>query len=199
MGESKSDDGKRHLPVLDGTTRDDMDDGLRFVHVMNMQVKHDLFEASSQLSALVEELIAKGKLDPSALGARRERIKQREMGRQRQQAHVQVSDIFDKYSMEGLPEIPCAELLPICKGRCCKLYFFLAFQDLDERIVEWDYSLPYQIRKRADQYCVHSDPSAHTCTVYEQRPGVCRKFDCRSDKRIWLDFEQRIPAPDNAL
>jgi hypothetical protein len=24
---------------------------------------------------------------------------------------------------------------------------------------------------------------------------VCRSYDCRTDKRIWIDFENRIPAP----
>jgi hypothetical protein len=24
---------------------------------------------------------------------------------------------------------------------------------------------------------------------------VCRKYDCRHDQRIWIDFEARIPAP----
>ena len=27
------------------------------------------------------------------------------------------------------------------------------------------------------------------------RPRVCRSYDCRSDERIWLDYEKRIPAP----
>ena len=26
-------------------------------------------------------------------------------------------------------------------------------------------------------------------------PLPCRGYDCRKDKRIWLDFEQRIPNP----
>jgi hypothetical protein len=27
---------------------------------------------------------------------------------------------------------------------------------------------------------------------------MCRGYDCREDRRIWLDFEKRIPAPDLA-
>jgi hypothetical protein len=189
-------DDKRHLPIVDDTLRPDLDDGLRFVHVLNMQVKHDLFETSTHLAALVEELVASGRVDTVALAERRERIKQRELPRQAAQAHVQVAEVFDKYAMQNLPQIDCAELIPICKGRCCKLYFCLSFQDLDEAVVEWDHALPYYIKKRPDHYCTHSHPETRGCTIYAQRPAACRSYDCRNDKRIWLDFEQRIPAPE---
>jgi hypothetical protein len=33
------------------------------------------------------------------------------------------------------------------------------------------------------------------CTVYAQRPGACRAYDCRHDPRVWIDFDARIPAP----
>jgi hypothetical protein len=33
------------------------------------------------------------------------------------------------------------------------------------------------------------------CTVYDARPIPCRGFDCREDRRIWLDFEGRVPNP----
>ncbi len=186
---------KRRLPVIDGPVRNDLDDGLRFLHVMNMQVKHDLFEASARLGALVEELVSRGQIDPVELEDRRNRIKQREAKSQYEKAHVQIAELYDKYAMEGLPDIPCAELIPLCKGRCCRLYFPLSYQDLDEGVVEWEYGLPYIVRKRADGYCVHNDPATHACGVYAQRPAHCRKYDCRTDKRIWLDYERRIPAP----
>ena len=49
--------------------------------------------------------------------------------------------------------------------------------------------------RRADGYCVHNQPDTHHCGVYQDRPIPCRIFDCRKDKRIWSDFDQRIPAP----
>lgn len=189
------DDKKRRLPIVDGPIRNDLDDGLRFVHVLNMQVKHDLFQAATQLSAALEELVAQGKIDPVAFEARRARIRAREEERQKQQAHVTISDLVDKYAMTDLPRIDCAALIPLCRGRCCKLSFPLSFQDLDEGVVQWDYARPYHIRRRDDEYCVHNDPATRGCTVYEQRPSTCRTFDCRNDKRIWIDFEKKIPAP----
>jgi hypothetical protein len=163
-----------------------------------MQVKHDLFEASTRLGALVEELVAKGHIDALALDDRRQRIHEREAPRQIERAHVQIADIPDKYTMEGLPEIPCAELIPLCQARCCKLHFPLSFQDLDEGGIEWDYAVPYIVRKGADGLCVHNDAS-RACGVYAKRPGACRKYDCRKDPRIWIDFEKRIPAAPDAV
>jgi len=102
----------------------------------------------------------------------------------------------DKY--ETTPsDVPCEELLSLCKARCCKMRFALSAQDLDERIIRWDYGQPYMIRQReSDGYCVHNDPDTQFCTVREARPRVCRAYDCRGDKRVWEDYEARIPAPD---
>ncbi|HWM86475.1 MAG TPA: YkgJ family cysteine cluster protein, partial [Kofleriaceae bacterium] len=100
----------------------------------------------------------------------------------------------DKYAV-AIPPVPCAELLPICKARCCTLPFRLSTQDLDGGHVRWDYGRPYWNLRRPDGYCVHNDSDGHGCGVYQERPAPCRAFDCRGDDRIWLDFEKRIPAP----
>ena len=54
---------------------------------------------------------------------------------------------------------------------------------------------PVWIKQGADGHCTHSDPVTRFCTIHAHRPFSCRKFDCRNDERIWLDFEKRIPAP----
>jgi len=101
-----------------------------------------------------------------------------------------------KYEVPS-PDIPCAELIPICKARCCALSFALSTEDLDEGVIRWDYGQPYLIRQRAsDGYCVHNAPDSHACTVHHHRPRVCRAYDCRKDTRVWTDYEQRIPAPE---
>ncbi len=103
-------------------------------------------------------------------------------------------EVDDKYTMETSSP-PCDELLPICKARCCRMSFSISTQDLDEGVIRFDYGQPYLIRQRqSDGYCVHNDPTSHGCTVHAQRPRVCRKFDCRTDERIWADYEKRIPA-----
>lgn len=100
-----------------------------------------------------------------------------------------------KYETES-PDIPCAELMSVCEARCCRLSFALSTEDLDEGVIRWDYGQPYLIRQRkTDAYCVHNDPQSHACTVHAQRPRVCRRYDCRKDARIWIDYEKRIVAP----
>ena len=115
----------------------------------------------------------------------------RENEKAAQNASVDIADIPDKYALEE-PDIDCAALLPLCKARCCTMAFPLSRQDLDERVVRWDYGQPYTIARNTTGYCVHN--SAGKCEVYDKRPGVCRSYDCRQDKRIWKDFEKRIPA-----
>ena len=100
-----------------------------------------------------------------------------------------------KYRTES-PPIPCAELIPLCQARCCRLTFALSTEDLDEGVIRWDYGQPYLIRQRtSDGYCVHNDPDGRGCTVHAHRPRVCRSYDCRKDARVWIDYAQRIPAP----
>lgn len=99
-----------------------------------------------------------------------------------------------KYTVEPAV-VPCEDLLPVCKARCCMLTFPLSTEDLDEGVIRWDYGQPYLIRQRAsDGYCVHNDPDHHACTVHHHRPRVCRSYDCRKDPRVWVDFEKRIPT-----
>jgi len=104
----------------------------------------------------------------------------------------------DKYRTEPSTP-PCDQLLALCQARCCTFDFALSTVDLDEGVIRWDYGQPYLIRKRAsDGYCVHEDPVTRRCTVHDYRPRVCRSYDCRDDRRVWLDYQRRIPAPPAA-
>jgi len=180
-------------------TRNDLDDGLRFVHIMDTQTTIQMHEFISGVKAVKEELEEKGLVNATALQARRPAVLARTKERASQQAYVAVHNLGDKYQAGPLPEIDCASLIPICKARCCRLRFPLSFQDLDEGVVRWEYGQPYIIRFAVDGYCSHSDPTTRACTIHAQRPVPCRVFDCRQDRRIWLDFEQRVPAPEEAL
>lgn len=176
--------------------RGDTEAGLRFLHTFAMQSKIDLIDLMTRLGALVEELVDKGVVDPASLELKLLKTRHAENERMTRQAHVQVelSPPRDKYKMADLPEIDCAARLPLCKARCCSFQFPLSVQDLDERIVEWDYARPYRIRKRADGYCVHNEEGGCACKVYANRPAICRGYDCRQDRRVWVDFDKRIPA-----
>lgn len=101
----------------------------------------------------------------------------------------------DKYQVSSDGGPPCEELIPICQARCCKLSFPLSTQDLDEGVIRWDLGRPYLIRHDDDGHCTHLDRTTRGCGVYHQRPAVCRRYDCRDDRRIWSDFATRTLAP----
>ncbi len=112
---------------------------------------------------------------------------------------VYVTEGGDKYAPDtAAVEIDCDARLSLCHAACCRLRVPLTRQDLDEGVVRWDADQPYLNHQRADGYCVHCDATSHRCHVYEQRPGLCRTYDCRNDRRIWIDFARRIPNPSLA-
>ena len=93
-------------------------------------------------------------------------------------------------------DLPCAELMHLCEGRCCKLEVCAEARTGDAKLVQWiEGKGGWRLVRAADGYCVHSDPESRTCTIYDARPDDCRAFDCRKDFRIWADFDARVPAP----
>lgn len=107
---------------------------------------------------------------------------------------VRLRQFVDKYALPG-GDIDCASRLHLCHARCCAFSFELTSQDLDEGVVRWELEEPYLIRHDADGFCTHLDRATLGCGIYEKRPATCRGFDCRQDRRVWLDFENAIPAP----
>jgi Fe-S-cluster containining protein len=174
----------------------DVERGFRFLHTFGMQSKIDLVDLNERVLALIETLISSGHLDLRAFEERRAKMAQREAERMNREGHVHVllNDVADKYLLTNLPIIDCHNRLPSCKARCCTLGFPLSVQDLDEHVVKWDYGRPYHIRLSEDAYCVHNDSTGRICRIYDQRPAVCRSYDCRKDERIWKDFDRGIIA-----
>jgi Fe-S-cluster containining protein len=167
--------------------------GLRFAHVM-MSVNQDQGnEAVAYVQALADVLVEKGILQHEELEEPLERA--REEIAQVLMPRVRLADIGDKYAEGQSIEIDCASLIPLCQGRCCTFRFFLTKQDLDEGVAHWDYGNPYWIKQGNEGYCIHSDPQTRACTIHAKRPHICRQYDCRNDKRVWIDFKQRIAAP----
>jgi Fe-S-cluster containining protein len=195
-------------------TRADFERALRFLNLSDLELRDTVLRLAAQVVALTDELVRRidhVEPEPAAANtparevtttvenavaeglphtlAKIRAAEERETGR----VWMQI-DSDDKYATKG-PEIPCAELLHLCKARCCTMGFALSTKDLDEGIIRWDYGQPYMIRQRAsDGYCVHNDPATLACTVHAHRPLVCRTYDCREDNRVWVDFEKRIPA-----
>ncbi|HZS38608.1 MAG TPA: YkgJ family cysteine cluster protein [Polyangia bacterium] len=180
-------------PTSAPPSRGELEDGLRLVFHNLIESRLVQADVAATLKALVETLVASGALPHGEYERRRQRELDSHVERLHERPVVQLARAQDKYALEDLPKIDCASIIPICQARCCKLTVCLSAQDLDERVITWDYGKPYQIRKRdSDGYCNHSEPETRRCGVYPHRPGICRSYDCRNDKRIWADFERRI-------
>ncbi len=171
----------------------DVEDGFSRVNEMLSAAQEEGIEATASVRALAFLLVDKGIIRPHELDAMLRQAR-RQMARELR-PRVRLGSTRDKYTAAGAVDIDCAGLMPLCHARCCTFAFFLTKQDLDEGVVRWDYGNPYWIKQAADGYCTHCDPETRFCGVHAQRPFVCRKFDCRDDERIWLDFEARVPAP----
>jgi len=173
--------------------RRDLDRGLQFANVVLTVNQEQANEAVIYVQALFDLLVEKGLLEEEEIGTPLERA--RTDVAKVLIPRVRLGDMGDKYADGQGIDVDCPSLLHLCQSRCCTFKFYLTKQDLDEGVARWDYGNPYWIRQRLDGYCVHCLADGRGCSIYANRPHVCRRFDCRSDKRIWLDFEKRIPAP----
>ena len=173
-------------------------DGLLYAHSrLNANTARAL-EARSFLYALIELLSERGLLSIDELDERKESVAERLADQARERGDgVMIQDPEqDKYTFEGTVDIDCPDRVHLCKAACCRLTFALSRQDIEEGVVRWDLGKPYVIRQEEDGWCCHLDRGTRLCTIREHRPVPCRGFDCRNDKRIWLDFEQWIPNPN---
>jgi Fe-S-cluster containining protein len=181
------------LTLMFGADRHDVERGLRFAHIMLMVGQSQGNEALAGVMALADLLVSNGIITEEEFGAYRERALAQIA--QMSQPRVRLAKLGDKYDERETAEIDCAARIHLCQARCCTFNFYLTVQDLDEGIARWDYGNPYWIKHEADGYCTHCEPATRACSIHAQRPHVCRLYDCRNDSRIWIDFDQRIPAP----
>jgi hypothetical protein len=147
--------------------------------------RDDHADLAGRLEWLVDTLILRGQIPASF-----RRLVARVGG---ERSTVRLATFRDKYAVES-PDIDCGARIPLCRARCCSFEVTLSAQDVAEGGIPFDLHRPYALPRREDGGCVcKGDDGA--CTIYERRPGACRAYDCRHDARVWLDFEQRIPAP----
>ena len=69
-----------------------------------------------------------------------------------------------------------------CQTYCCCLLVRL---EPTERIEREDGSLPSSfVDKAEDGYCIHFNRASKLCSVWHNRPKVCREFSCNSDELL---------------
>jgi Fe-S-cluster containining protein len=178
----------------DDAPRDDVEDGLRFVANAAMKYAHDRARIEALARTLVRVLVENRTLDLALFERHLGEAVERPPPPPDKRVRLSVAPEIDKHTIRS-PDVDCVALFPICKARCCMLHFSLTPDEVDSRNMAWSYVRPYDIAHGADHRCVHQDRATGGCTVYDERPGICRKYDCRKDPRVWEDFEKRIPAP----
>ncbi len=103
--------------------------------------------------------------------------------------------VNEKEAPEAEP-IDCAERLPLCHAVCCRMRVALTEEEVRAGKTEWVLNRPYELaRGPGSPDCLYLREEK-TCWNYAGRPSVCRSYDCRNDKRVWVDFEKRIPNPN---
>lgn len=107
---------------------------------------------------------------------------------------IELDNTTDKYEVESEP-LDCGARMHLCHGRCCSLEIMLSKQDLAEGKLEWVVERPYRLPKAPTGYCIYQQVDTGFCGNYEHRPASCRRYHCRDDRRIWIDFDNMIPAP----
>jgi len=171
--------------------------GFMYTHNRANQNTAEVHKTGAALQAAIEILIERGLIDADEWQARRDAAGEKLRSEYLDRGMAVAVQDFDvsKYEFTGGATIDCDDRLELCQAACCRLPFALSKEDVQENVVKWDLGHPYLNVRNADGYCVHLDRKTRHCGIYDCRPIPCRGYDCRQDKRIWLDFEKRVINP----
>ena len=178
--------------------REQVAEGFIYSHSRENANTSKVLEVASFSYALVELLSERGVISIEELDERKKQVGKRlvEKFTETGIGVALTDDDRNKYDYASSVEVDCASRLELCRGACCRLKFALTVQDLEEGKVKWDLGRPYMIRHNAEGYCYHIEAGSKRCTIYDERPVVCRSYDCRRDARIWTDYENRVINPE---
>ena len=168
-------------------------------------------EAEMLLVSLVRALATKGLISEAELGVRLSESPageppldpepEPEMERDDDPRETQPSITWPSLALRVDPDGPaekpevlvdCEARMPVCQAICCHLKFPLTVQEVDAGNVKWDIGHPYIIRHESNGWCTHNADGTRGCEIYDERPGVCRKYSCYGDGRIWSDFDNMV-------
>lgn len=178
--------------------REEVAQGFLYAHSRANTNSSKLLEVTSFSYALIELLAERGVISVEELDERKDQVYKR-LAEKFADRGMGVALTTEEKDDNGTPlnvEIDCENRLPLCHAACCRLRFALTVRDVEEGNVKWNLGQPYMIRQGTDGYCHHYDREFKQCGIYENRPFVCRAYDCRNDRRIWQDFENRIISPE---
>jgi Fe-S-cluster containining protein len=178
--------------------RQEVAEGLLYTHSRANANTSKTLEVASFSYALIELLAERGIITIEELDERKKVVGQRLVEKfvDNGMGVALTKEEQDKYQYQSGVRIDCENRVHLCRAACCRLRFALSVQDVEEGKVKWELGHPYMIRQDADGYCHHFERQRSCCAIYDQRPMVCRGYDCRNDKRIWADFGKKLISPD---
>ncbi len=167
--------------------------GSLFTHTVVSRNADRIHEAESFLYGLIDTLIEKGMITQDEVAQATGKVRQ-EMEEKGQTIGPGIAlrvDGSDDRKVNFV-QVNCAERYHICKAVCCKLHFALTVEEVESGKIKWDLGEPYYIRQESKGCCHHLNQNTNQCSIYEDRPGICRSYSCANDERIWKDFENMV-------
>lgn len=101
----------------------------------------------------------------------------------------------NEIEIEHIPqEIPFPELTcDTCKACCCRLeVMIISDTGVPEEHIEYDQWGGETMKRLHDGWCSAMDRKTYMCTIYENRPWICREFamgsyECKTERDELLD------------
>ncbi len=164
--------------------------GSLFTHTELSKNSERIREDELLLHGIINLLIEKGLVTEDELAQSAERA-QEEMDADANQPRPGIAlTVDDEHKpAQSIREIDCDARIHLCRAACCRMSFALTAREVQAGRVKWDHGQPYYIRQEANGYCSHQQAEGHQCDIYRHRPGVCRRYTCIDDARIWKDFD----------
>ncbi len=166
---------------------DQVERGSLFTHSALSRQSARLNEIESFLYGIIDVLTQKGHMPPEVLKHAVEDVR-KEMVEKGEMSNPGLALRMDGDKNSEFIPVNCDERMHICKAVCCKLTFALNAEEVEGGEIRWDLGRPYMIRQKPSCYCTHNNPKDKKCTIYNNRPSVCKKYSCAKDTRIWQDF-----------
>jgi hypothetical protein len=166
-------------------------------HRMTAQATQYTFQNAVDVIALSDLLISKGILSSRELAERRA-IAERQVLEAREREYAGPTLYPARPAAPGESESPpnlvdCDKRYGECRSGCCILYnVFLTADEVRSGKYRWDLEHPYRLERTAEGHCTYLDRETLKCSIWNDRPMVCRGYTCNSDKNIWVDFDKRI-------
>lgn len=162
-----------------------------FTHSALSKQAERINEIESFLYGLIDTLITRDQLEQKSFEEIVQKVRN-EILQKGEHFHAGIAIRVDGNEEKENDFIPvnCAERIHLCKAACCKLNFALSVHEIESGNVKWDLGEPYFIRQSKSGYCTHLNNGECGCSIYHDRPKVCRQYSCAKDERIWKNFEK---------